>query len=74
MKGCCFPFKFVSSMSYSTAGPEKKHVLLPPRFDCPFLLISRSQDELNIVNKYLSLINHCDYRKPFVVPSNVLNI
>ncbi len=74
MKGCRFPFTFVSSMSFSTTGTEKKPVLLPPRFDCPFLLINRSNDELNIVNKYLSLINHCDYRKPFVVQRNVLNL
>ena len=28
MKGCRFPFTFVSSMSFSTTGTEKKPVLL----------------------------------------------
>lgn len=66
VKGRRFPFEFVSSMSSSTTEKEKQHVLLPPRFVCPFILTARSKDEVSVVNKYLSLINHCDYRKPFV--------
>ena len=62
-------------MSSSALGTKKeKQLILPPRCDWSFLFTNRSSDELNIVHKYLSLINRCDYRRPLVVPGNAVKV